>query len=185
MKMEALVTGRPSTPLTTPTRSSEPALAAAGEAIPSPGRDEDSCAGRLPGGECDRRLKATMMPTVRHAGNSQVRGRGCLSFMLQRVTSETAWESKKPLPSGSRPRASDKVCRAVSGRPRWSAVASGARHRFGSGSVWRSWIPRAAESAVAAPLCPAPYTDLRTDPCKLRQERHVYSVAVLWLCQAP
>ena len=95
MKMEALVTGRPSTPLTTPTRSSEAALAAAGEGIPLPGRDEDSCAGRLPEGERERRLNATTMPTARHAGNNQVRGRGCLLFMFERVTPEAGLENRK------------------------------------------------------------------------------------------
>ncbi len=47
--------------------------------------------------------------------------------------------------------ASDKVYRAVSGRPLWSAVASGARHRFGAGSVWDLRAPSIPHSALRTP----------------------------------
>jgi hypothetical protein len=57
------------------------------------------------------------------------------------------------------PRAGDKAYRTISSLPFWSAVASGARHRFGSGSAWRSWMPLAGESALAVPLCRRTPTD--------------------------
>jgi len=37
----------------------------------------------------------------------------------------------------------------------------------------------------ARPVWAAPYTDLRADGCKLRQERHIYSNAAIRLPQAP
>ena len=111
MKMEALVTGWPSAPLITPTRSRALVLAAAG-AMPSTVEDEEvPWAGRLPGSEWESRLRAAMTPAARHAGNNQVRGRGCLLFMFERVTPKAGLGNRKT--SNQPPAAAPEIVRTA------------------------------------------------------------------------